>query len=102
MKDFIATRMTEKTWKDICMNYLDYKTPNDIKSEIPGNIYEQSYYVISRLIETGKVSCWHDMEKLLNKCDKSIVYEFTQRFKETLVQGQLNKPSVFTINLINV
>ena len=92
MKDFIAIRMSQFTWNNICLKYLETDTPNKIKAQIPRNIYEQAYYVISRLIETGKVSNWYDMEKVIKEYNQSIVDEFTLKFKEAPAQGQLNKP----------
>ena len=92
MKDFIAKKMSQHMWIDICRKYLNNESPNKIKEDIPYDIYEQAYYVISLLINTGKVSCWSDMENVLNECDKSIVKAFTLKFKEAPLQGQLNKP----------
>ena len=89
MKDFIAYRMTDGNMKDICREYLDSETEEQIKIKYPNNIYEQSYAVIDLLINKGKVFNWSDMTKVLNKYNKKIIKQFTLKFKEAPMQGQL-------------
>ena len=89
MKDFIASWMTDDDLMDICSEYLDNKTEDQIKKDNPNSIYEQSYAVIQLLINREKVFHWSDMREVLNKYNKKIVEEFTLKFKEAPEQGQV-------------
>ena len=89
MKDFIASRMTDGDLMDICHDYLNHRTVEQIKSNNPNSIYEQSYAVIQLLINRGKVFDWSDMREVLNKYNKKIVKEFTLKFKDAPEQGQV-------------
>ena len=87
MKDFIASEMYDKDWKDICYENL----PEGSREEISNNnkkSYECSYAVIRKLTEIEGLTYWHEMEKILKPLRMDIVAKFDSKFLVPIVGKQ--------------
>ena len=89
MKDFIASLMSEKDYKEMCRKYLRDKSEADDQIIYKDNfLYDQAYDAICLLIDIGTVSNSSDIERVLNDVNKHILRKFREKFKrKPLVPG---------------
>lgn len=82
MKDYLATKLPFKNWKEILRVHgqenaetLIHKISRDNRSD-----YDRSYAVIRALVEKGRISNMSQMEKVVNKVNQPIAIRFRKKF----------------------
>ena len=79
-KDFIASKMVARDWNDIINNELKAVVNEQQILHDFGSLYDQSYAVLSRLVEYRNIRCWSEMKKVLKPINETIVTEFEEMF----------------------
>lgn len=82
-KDFIASKMVARDWKDIINNELkavvnEEQILHDFKF-----LYDQSYAVLRILVEYCNIECWSKMKIILKPINETIVIEFEELFAKS-------------------
>ena len=83
MKDFIASSMSEKDFKELLRIYLRDKSEADHQIIYESKfLYDQVYHVLCLLIDIGTISNISDIDQVLSSVNKHIQKRFREKFKK--------------------
>ena len=83
MKDFIASIMLARDWQRIIKDNLRGVVKVDQIFSDYSRLYEQSYAVLRKLVETKNVRSWSEMKEVLKNVDAGIVKAFEDRYRNS-------------------
>lgn len=83
MKDFIASIMLARDWQRIIKDNLRGVVKVDQIFSDYSRLYEQSYAVLHKLVETKNVRYWLEMKEVLKNVDAGIVKAFEDRYRNS-------------------